>query len=72
MVAHFLGVVVETVLINGIIIWALFVQAFAHGELVDPVTPVVAAVLDGVVESCSIIGEKVASWVDRWLSAPSA
>ncbi len=61
---HFLVAVGLTILINGAVIWVLFFWAFGHGEVVDPVTPVVAAILDSVVELCSIIGRKVAAAVE--------
>jgi hypothetical protein len=66
--SHFILVVLAAVTINGVIIWLISVQSFRTGELVDPVTPVVAAVLDIVVDLCAIMKEKAGSWADRWLS----
>jgi hypothetical protein len=62
---HFVLVVAATVMINAALVGFIWFHAFGHGELADPVTPVVAAILDIVVSLCSTIGEKTASWASQ-------
>lgn len=68
---HFTVVVLAAVLINAVIMWFISVRSYRTGELIDPVTPVVAAILDIVVDVCAMIKEKAASWADQWRSTLS-
>jgi hypothetical protein len=52
--------------VNAALMWWISIYSFGSGELIDPVTPVVAAILDILVDVCAIIGDKAASWADRW------
>jgi hypothetical protein len=62
---HFLGVAAGAILINVSIAFVIFFHSWNIGEVVNPVTPVVAAILDIVVDLCSAIGRQVESWVER-------
>jgi CHASE2 domain-containing sensor protein len=60
----FFTVIAGVVLINFGLGWIISFRLFGLGEVADPVTPVIAAVLDGLVDLCSIIGTRVAAWFD--------
>jgi CHASE2 domain-containing sensor protein len=62
----FLLVVALAIGINLVCIWFISVRSFSSGELIDPVTPVVAAILDILVDVCAIIKLKAASWATSW------
>jgi hypothetical protein len=59
---HFTDVVILAVLINFILVWFISFYSLEHGELVDPITPVIAAILDIVVDLCYTIGHQVETW----------
>jgi len=51
---------------NALAIGLISFYSLAHGEIADPITPVVAAVFDVVVDICAITGHKVATLADRY------
>jgi CHASE2 domain-containing sensor protein len=63
---HFAIVVIIAVLVNFILVWVFGFYSLRHGELVDPITPVIAVILDIVVDLCSSIGHQVETWAKRW------
>jgi CHASE2 domain len=65
---HFVVAAAVVVVVNATIGWLIFLKLFDLGEVADPVTPVVAAVLDAVVDVCTVIGHHVGSRFDRPLS----
>jgi hypothetical protein len=65
-VVHFVVVVAGAILFNVICVWLISLAAYRQGELTDPVTPVIAAVLDIVVGLCTIVGYKASSWAEYW------
>jgi CHASE2 domain-containing sensor protein len=67
---HFGVVVGITILINAGLTAYIAFYSLGHGELADPVTPVIAAILDAIVALCAIIGNYVASWADRGFRTP--
>ncbi len=64
--SYFALVVIATIAINALLVWTFSFYLLGWGEVTDPVTPVVAAVLDAVVDLSATTGHKVAGWVDRW------
>jgi hypothetical protein len=66
-VTHFFFVAAGVILINLVLAGFIFFKLFNLGEIVDPVTPVVAAVLDIIVDISTVIGHRVASWLEPWL-----
>jgi CHASE2 domain-containing sensor protein len=65
------GGVLLLVAFNVLAIVLISFYSLAHGEIADPITPVVAAVFDVVVDVCAIIGHKVAAiaeeyWAHFW------
>jgi CHASE2 domain len=54
--------------INLTLSWYIFFEHFDLGVVADPVTPVVAAVLDIVVDVCAAIGRQVGLGVDKLLN----
>jgi hypothetical protein len=62
---HFAGVIGIAVLFNLVLVWFISYYSLSHGELTDPVTPVVAAILDALVDLCAIVGRQVADWIER-------
>lgn len=62
--ACFLMVIAAVVLVNYSLGWLVSFQLFKSGQVADPVTPVVAAVLDGLVDLCSLMGKWIESRFD--------
>lgn len=65
-VLWFVFVAFLLLLINAIAILLISFYSLRHGEIADPITPVVAAIFDVVVDVCAIIGHKVAGWGDEY------
>jgi CHASE2 domain-containing sensor protein len=63
---HFIGVVSLVILINTCFVVFISFDALGYGRLVDPVTPLVAAVLDAVMGLCAMISSKLSVLVERW------
>jgi CHASE2 domain-containing sensor protein len=63
---HFILIITATFLLNVAVMWFVSFRYFGYGELIDPVTPVVAAVLDILVDICAIVGGIAAFWAERW------
>ncbi len=59
-------VVVLLIVCNALAIGLISFYSLAHGEIADPITPVVAAIFDVVVDICAIIGHKVATVADGY------
>jgi CHASE2 domain len=66
-VVHFMFVMVGIILVNLILDGFIFFKLFNLGEIVDPVTPVIAAVLDLIVDISTVIGHRVGSRLDPWV-----
>jgi hypothetical protein len=59
-VTRLFSVIAVAVLINFLLGWFISFHIFKSGQVVDPVTPVIAVILDGLVDLCY----RVSSWFD--------
>jgi CHASE2 domain-containing sensor protein len=65
-ILRFIFVVALLLVINALAIVLISFYSLRHGEIADPITPVVAAVFDVVVDVCAITGHKVATMADKY------
>jgi hypothetical protein len=68
LVLHFSSTIALVLVFNCILIWWIFIHYFTRGELADPITPMVAAVLDIFVDLSGTIGHRISSWTERLLT----
>jgi hypothetical protein len=62
---HFIAVVGLVLVINTLIVVVISFDSLVAGRLVDPITPVIAVILDAVMDLCAIMSSGISGWVER-------